>query len=58
MAVEIHELEVIPRPAPATSSPAPATEDTHASAPQPDVELQIRRTTYRLHSRDHRLRAD
>lgn len=59
MAVEIHDLEVVPSlSSGAEQRQQPGQEDTHAAAPQPDIELQIRRTTSWLHSRDHRLRAD
>lgn len=58
MAVEIQEVEVVPRPpSGGQSGPAPP-EEAQPAAPQPDLEYQIARTTSWLRSRDHRLRAD
>jgi hypothetical protein len=57
MAVEIQEVEVVPRPQPGGAH-GPAPEEPPTGAAQPDVELQIRRTISWLRSRDLRLQAD
>ena len=58
MAVEIAEVEVVPRApgeAPATAPPPPAP---GAQAPSPELAHEIKQTVALLHARELRLHAD
>jgi hypothetical protein len=56
--VEIHELDIVPQPAPNGGSATPRPEEAKSGAAHPDAERQIVRTMRWLSSRDHRLVAD
>ena len=57
MAVQIGEVEVMPRPPEPDSAPAAAAAPAHG-AQSPELEHQIAQTVAILRSRDLRLRAD
>jgi hypothetical protein len=57
MAVEIHELEVVP-PAPGSDGKPITLAEQPSRAPDPELELQIERAARLRQSRDLRLHAD